>query len=195
MVALADGTVLDARRHLLRGGSPYRLLRLSPQAEACCRTWRQPSALGPSLAERRLARRLVAAGLAEVVAPAPGPAPTMAVIIPTFGRAAAVAGLLEQLQGKGFDLIVVDDAGPEAEQLAAACAATGATYQRRAQTGGPSVARLDGAALTSAEICCFVDSDLEVTSTVLLALAAHFSDPLLGAVAPRVLATAGSAPD
>ncbi|WP_053226738.1 glycosyltransferase [Solirubrobacter soli] len=62
---------------------------------------------------------------------------------------------------------------------------------RRDVSGGPAAARNDGVAATDAPFVAFLDSDTLPTAGWLEPLLAHFADPRVGAVAPRVRVPAG----
>lgn len=59
---------------------------------------------------------------------------------------------------------------------------------RQHHRSGPAAARNHGAALTESEVVVFLDADVEVAGGWLAPLVAHFADPEVGAVAPRVTA-------
>lgn len=63
---------------------------------------------------------------------------------------------------------------------------------RLATTKGPAAARNAGRALVDTELIAFVDADVVVTDGWLDALLAHFDDPSVGVVAPRVTGEPGS---
>src|SRR5262249_9724176 len=75
----------------------------------------------------------------------------------------------------------------EPERLAAVCASHGATVIRRVRSGGPGAARNDALRAVDTALVAFCDSDCEPEPGWIRALAAHFEDPLVGAVAPRVV--------
>ncbi|SFW79285.1 mycofactocin biosynthesis glycosyltransferase MftF [Amycolatopsis australiensis] len=169
------------------GGSPARVLRLTAAGRAA---WRE-LADGPvtSAAGGALARRLTDAGLAHPVPPAPTRAADLTVVVPVLDRPAELARCLASLDGR-HPVLVVDDgsAGPAA--LAAVAAAHGAELVRRDVNGGPGAARNTALAHVSTDLVAFVDSDCVAPGPWAQRLAAHFADPLLAAVAPRVRALA-----
>lgn len=182
---------------VLFGGAPARLLRPSNAATAILEAWRTPTVIR-TRAEGTLARRLERSGVVTVVAPAPrhGAQPSVTVVIPTKGRVAGVAKVLAQTATFGVAQLVVDDGSPEEEAsaLAALCATAGATLVRLEENSGPSTARNAGAEAAQTELVCFCDSDLDDIPPNLLDLTAHFADPLVGAVAPRIGVTKASGP-
>jgi cellulose synthase/poly-beta-1,6-N-acetylglucosamine synthase-like glycosyltransferase len=83
-------------------------------------------------------------------------------------------------------VVVVDDGPRQPAAIAAICESDRARLLRLAHSRGPSAAR--NAALTSirTELVAFVDSDTAPEHGWLEILARHFSDPTVGAAAPRV---------
>jgi len=175
---------------VLFGGSPPRLLRLSPagvRALEELRGGRVGSADGG-----RLARRLTDAGLAHPRPPA-GPAPRpdqVTVVIPVRDRPAGLARCLAAL-GPRYPVIVVDDGSLDPDSVAALCREHAARLRRRPAPGGPGPARNDGLALVTTPLVAFLDSDCAAGPDWIAGLARHFADPMVGAVAPRVRAQTG----
>lgn len=173
--ALADG--------VLFGGSPARFVRLS---EAGQRAWRELRVRPVrTTAAGALARRLTDAGLAH-----PGPptvhSPDVTVIIPVRDRPALLARCLTAL-GQACRVIVVDDGSVDRHTIADVAARHGATLVRQ-DNAGPGAARNAGLALADTELVAFLDSDCVPPAGWIDALAPHFADPLVAAVAPRVVA-------
>ena len=84
-------------------------------------------------------------------------------------------------------MIVVDDASADPGAIAAIAAAHGARVVRRPVNGGPGAARNTGLAAAETELLAFVDSDCVPRTGWLDHLLPHFSDPVVGAVAPRIV--------
>ncbi|WP_329048478.1 mycofactocin biosynthesis glycosyltransferase MftF [Amycolatopsis sp. NBC_01488] len=186
--------VLDADTKRLRddlwfGGSPARVLRLTPAGR---KAWRE-LARGPivSAAAGALARRLTDAGLAHPVPPEAAAPPELTVVIPVLDRPGPLARCLAALDGR-HPVVVVDDGSGDPAAIAAVAGAHGAKLVRRDVNGGPGAARNTALAHVSTELVAFVDSDCTAGGDWAGRLAAHFADPLLAAIAPRVRA---SAPD
>jgi mycofactocin system glycosyltransferase len=177
---LSDGSLF--------GGSPGRVMRLTAAGEAALAELRS----GPvrSAAGGQLARRLTDAGLAHPVPPADAaqPAPdSLTVIIPVRDR----AGMLERClaaSGAHYPVIVIDDGSADPDVVAAIAARHGAALMRRSASGGPAAARNTGLAGTKTELIAFLDSDCIPPPGWVSRLAAHLADPLVGAVAPRIVA-------
>ncbi|MGH9920661.1 MAG: mycofactocin biosynthesis glycosyltransferase MftF, partial [Nitrososphaerales archaeon] len=189
---LPRGTVVelagDTRRvgdGILLGGSPRRLLRLSESGVGALEELER----GPvaSAAAGTLGRRLTDAGLA-VVAPSLGSGGQLSVtvVVPVWDRDVLLARCLDSL-GDAFPVVVVDDDSRDHDAVAAVCAAHGTSLVRRPTTGGPAAARNAGLAGVESELVAFCDSDCTVPPGWIEALAAHFDDPLVAAVAPRVM--------
>lgn len=176
---LADG--------LWFGGSPARVLRLTAAGQAA---WRELEA-GPvtSTTAGTLARRLTDAGLAHPVPPTPAGAPDLTVVVPVRDRAELLDRCLAGLDGR-HPVLVVDDGSRDPAAVAAVAAAHGAKLVRRDVNGGPGAARSTGCEHVSTDLIAFLDSDCVPAGDWADRLAAHFADPLLAAVAPRVRALA-----
>jgi mycofactocin glycosyltransferase len=107
------------------------------------------------------------------------------VVIPARDRPAHLDRCLAAL-GRSYPVIVVDDGSRQAAEIAGLCREHGATLIRRPTSGGPGPARNDGLAQVSTPLVAFLDSDCEAGPEWITSLAAHFADPLVAAVAPRV---------
>jgi mycofactocin glycosyltransferase len=171
------------------GGSPTRVVRLSRAGQAA---WRRLLVGSVDLrATGVLARRLTDAGLAH---PCPPPVAAgtaeVTVVVPVRDR----TGLLDQCLGAlggTYPIVVVDDGSRAAAAVAAVAAAHGATLVRRDTNGGPSAARNTGLGHVTTDLVAFVDSDCVPSPDWIDRLAGHFADPMVAAVAPRVIARRG----
>lgn len=176
----------------LFGGSPGRVLRLSAAGCKALAELRD----GPvrSAAAGVLARRLTDAGLAHPRPPAQDPPPPehVTVIIPVRDRPRLLDRCLAAL-GRRYPVVVVDDGSADPAAVAAVAERHGATLRLRTQSGGPGPARNTGLAGIDTALIAFVDSDCAPPGDWIASLAAHFADPLVGAVAPRILAPAADA--
>lgn len=193
------GVVLDrsVRSYLqgrvLVGGSPVRGLRMTAAGRAAVASLRQGA--DTSEAARRLARRLVDAGLAH---PRPPDGAhrglDVTVVVPVRDRPDALDRCLGRV-GPESGVIVVDDGSLDAAAVLAICARHCATLIRRDVPGGPGVARNEAMPLIKTELVAFLDSDCLPDPKWLAGLVGHFADPLVGAVAPRVRSDQSSAGD
>lgn len=174
--------------HLV-GGSPTRLLRMSRRATDMIDVDGRITVVDEG--SRQLARTLIDAGVAH---PRPMFGPhddQVTVIIPVRDNQAGVDRLLATLHGG--DVVVVDDGST------VPIVVPGWVHLVRLDTNrGPAAARNHGAAVSSAEFLVFLDSDVVpladgaapagCAGDWLTALLAHFSDPAVGLVAPRIVA-------
>ncbi|MDO8391663.1 MAG: mycofactocin biosynthesis glycosyltransferase MftF [Actinomycetota bacterium] len=172
----ADGKVVIA-------GSPLRLFRLSTGGAhviALAETGEVPDT--PAI--RQLIDRFIDAGALHPT-PAHGPfAPAdVTVVMPTFERVPAALGTPALA---GLRTIVVDDASPVPAPVSG-----GAGVVRRATNGGPSAARNTGLAQVATPLVAFIDADVRLPDGWLAPLLAHFADPRVALVAPRVMGAPG----
>lgn len=178
---LSDGTLF--------GGSPARAMRLTAAGSRALAELQD----GPirTAGAGTLARRLTDAGLAHPVPPAirtAGPAAlSVTVVIPVRDRAAMLDRCLAAV-GRDHPVVVVDDGSADRRSVAAVADRHGALLCRRDHSGGPAAARNTGLACANTELVAFLDSDCVPPAGWLAALAAHLADPLVGAVAPRIVA-------
>jgi len=175
---LGGGTVLA-------GGSPVRVLRLAPAGAAAVAGWLAGTAVTDSVSARRLARRLLDAGMAHPVVAGGPSADDVTVVIPVRDRRTELARCLAGLTG--LRVIVVDDASLDAAATAGVVARAGATLVRREVNGGPAAARNTGLAAVTTPLVAFLDSDCVPEPGWLTRLLPHFTDPAVGAVAPRIV--------
>jgi mycofactocin system glycosyltransferase len=174
---------LDERT--LFGGSPARLFRLTTAGRAA---WAELE-VGPvrTPAGATLARRLTDAGLAHPRPPALEAAPDITIVVPARDRAEQLDRCLAALVGE-HRVLVVDDASADPQAVARVAARRHATLLRRATNGGPGPARNTAVGEVDSEFVAFLDSDCVAPTGWLDALAAHFADPRVAAVAPRIVA-------
>jgi len=201
---LSDGSLF--------GGSPARVMRLTPAGTAALAELHA----GPvrSAAAGRLARRLTDAGLAHPALTDPVPADTVpadtvpaemgasagsghpsgdqhgagtvTVIIPVRDRPAMLERCLAAT-GTRYPVVVVDDGSADPDAIAAIAARHGAAVRRRSVNGGPAAARNTGVDRAGTDLIAFLDCDCVPPSGWVDSLARHFADPLVGAVAPRIV--------
>jgi mycofactocin system glycosyltransferase len=189
---VADPGTAEIADGILFGGSPARVLRLTPTGRAA---WRE-LADGPvaSRAAGVLARRLTDAGLAHPVPATPTERPDVTVVIPVRDRTAMLDRCLAAL-GSVHHVVVVDDASRDPAAIAEVTVGHGATLLRRDTNGGPGPARNTTLTEVRTELVAFIDSDCVPSDGWIERLAAHFADPAVAAVAPRVVALPGAGKD
>jgi mycofactocin system glycosyltransferase len=112
------------------------------------------------------------------------------VVVPVRDRPAALDRLLGALDG--LDCVVVDDASNQVEATRTVVERHGARLVSLGENIGPAGARNAGLAVADRRLVAFVDSDCEPTTGWLEPLLGHFDDPLVAAVAPRVVAAGSS---
>lgn len=176
---LADGSLF--------GGSPERIVRLTPAGQVAF----AELAAGPVASRNAavLARRLTDAGLVHPCPPDAETGPDVTVVVPVRDRAEPLARCLAGLGGR-HPVVVVDDASRDPAAVAEVAARFGATLVRRDVNGGAGPARNTGLTRVTTELVAFVDSDCLPDDDWIDRLATHFADPLVAAVAPRVLDSA-----
>ena len=200
------GTRLLAGGAVLAGGSPVRVLRLTPAGTRHVTGWLSGTPVPDNPRARALARRLLDTGIAHPVpgrgapdcavpdrtvpdgtAPGPGPGPAdVTVVIPVRDRQGELARCLAELADTPR-VIVVDDGSADPAAIARAAAGSGARVLRRPVNGGPGAARNTGLAAADTPLVAFLDSDCVPGPGWLDALLPHFADPAVGAVAPRIV--------
>jgi mycofactocin glycosyltransferase len=173
----------------LLGGSPLRLLRLSPRARELLTTGR---VVVGDATTAELAARLLDAGLAHPDLP-PAAADDVTVVIPVKDRPAALARLLAALRADpaaaGLPVVVVDDgsAVPVPD-------APGVRVIRHDRPRGPAAARNAGLRAATTPLVAFLDSDCVPRPGWLQRLRPHLDDPRLAVVAPRIAALHSDGP-
>jgi mycofactocin glycosyltransferase len=173
---LSDGTLF--------GGSPARALRLTAAGQRAMAELRQ----GPvrSAAAGVLARRLTDAGLAHPAPPPDRAWRDVTVIIPVRDRTTLLERCLAAA-GAEHQVVVVDDGSADPAAVAAIAARHGAEVRRLQSGGGPAAARNAGLFGIDTELIAFLDSDCAPPPSWISELAVHLADPLVAAVAPRIV--------
>jgi len=188
-VAWDDRVQVFGDGSVLLGGAPWGVLRIAPAGRAFVRRLRAAGAAGlvpaPGV-ERSLADLFVRRGVAHPVARL-GTAPEVEVVVPVYEQPELLEACLRSLTvaSPGLRIIVVDDASTS-RAVGDIALAHGATLVRHAHNRGPAAARNTGLRKVSAPIVAFVDADCAVTPGWLDVLTAHFDDPRVAAVAPRI---------
>lgn len=188
----APSTVFLDGGALVLGGSPVRLFRISERAQRLVDRWRAGHTVGDQNGARLLARRLVSSG-ACLPDPTTRPGRTaddVTVVIPVRDRPAQLDRLLRALAG--MTCVVVDDASADAGATKEVAERHGARFVALGDNCGPAGARNAGLAAVHTPLAAFVDSDCVPAAGWLDPLLAHFDDPVVGAVAPRVVPAPGN---
>lgn len=168
---------------VLYGGSPPRLVKLSPAGRNVLADLRRHGVSSP--ASTVLARRLTDAGMAHPRPLLGSSPPDMTVVIPVRDRVAELNRVFDAL-GARSPVVVVDDGSMDADAIAGLSEGRGARLGRHTASRGPAAARNTGWRAVGTGLVAFVDSDAIPDPGSLEALAAHFADPLVGALAPRI---------
>ncbi len=180
---------------ILFGGSPARIMRLTDTGRACLDALDE----GPIQTRQAgvLARRLTDANAAQPQPPALVGSVDVTVVIPVKDRVELLDQCLTAL-GHRYPVLIVDDASDDSAAVAGVARSHGARLVVRSVNGGPAAARNTGIAAVDTAFIAFLDSDtLPVRSTSpegdwIDRLAAHCADPMVAAVAPRVVAEPSS---
>jgi mycofactocin system glycosyltransferase len=196
MLPDASARLMSGGAAVLVGGSPVRVLRLIPAGAAMVGGWFAGEPVADSGSARKLARRLLDAGIAHPD-PVPGGGPSaraMTVVIPVRDRHAELARCLRGLRDAAlcrgedaYQVIVVDDCSANPAAIQKIAAEAGARVIRRPVNGGPGAARNTGLAAAGTDLVAFLDSDCVPRPGWLDGLLPHFADPAVGAVAPRIV--------
>lgn len=155
-------------------GSPLRLFRLSAAGRRVAE--RIEAGLDLPAGHERLTDRLIDAG---AIHPQPHPqgapftAADVTVVVPTLDTPVTLA--------HDGPVVVVDDGSRLAVQVP-----PGASLLRHPVSLGPGAARNTALAEVHTPLVAFVDSDVQLSPDWLAPLLAHFDDPQVVAVAPRV---------
>ena len=175
---------------VLMGGVPLSVMRLSPTGAGLVRGWFEGRPVSGSKAHGRLARRLVANGLAHP-RPSTGGDRTdplgngigdLTLVIPVKDDPSGLGATLAALGPAHVSRTIVVDDGSTIPVRATGDAAV----IRREHVGGPARARQDALADVSTDLVAFIDAGVTVDRTDLQRLLAHFADPAVVAVAPRI---------
>lgn len=178
-----------AEGRVLVGGNAGRVLRLTATGADLVRRWRGGGAVGEGRGERALARRLVRSGFAHPTWEAAPFGPSdVTVVVPVLDDVDGLRSLIEALDDR-LALVVVDDGSADASSIASA--AGRALVVRRDAPGGPAAARNLGRRHVETPITAFIDADCHPAAGWLDHLLAHFADPEVVAVAPRVRSVPG----
>lgn len=172
---------LDGGRVLL-GGSPLKLLRLRDAGARLVARLLDGGEPAPSTGNGAdLVARLLDAGMVHPVCNgATFTAADVTVVVPVHDRRDGLQATLAAI-GKIGDVLVVDDGSRTP--------VPGATI-RHGAPHGPAGARNAGWRAASTALVAFVDADVVPDPGWLAPLLAHFDDPRVAAVAPRIVADA-----
>lgn len=192
-IRLDAGTRCSADGRTLIGGSPMRQLRLSVPAAMLLGNLRDGEPATTRQA-RQLGRRLCEAGMAHPVPPPGGPVPAeVTCVIPVRDDPDGLAALLASLETSPpapDTLVIAEDGSRHPDAIAELARHANAHLISHPEARGPAAARNAGWRAAGTPIVAFLDADVEVGAGWLAPLLAHFADPAVAAVAPRVRAPA-----
>ena len=193
-VRLARNVHRSRDGRLMLGGSPPRLLRLTPAATRLLQPGRFTVTDRASAA---LARRLLDSGVANP-RPPDCSVQDITIVIPIRDRAAQLGRLLGRLradpESAPLPVLVVDDGSADPAAVAAVAARFGAQLLAHPDNRGPAEARNTGLRRADTAFIAFCDSDVLPQPGWLGPLVAQFADPAVALAAPRVLSAVGDTP-
>jgi len=178
----------------LFGGSPFRLIRLSPSGAAVLDAWLAGKPTNMSAAQVTLRQRLLNAGMVHPRLAPVEALPSLAVVVPVFNDVAGLDSLLTELRRELADvrLVVVDDGSSNKHEVADVASLHRAELLDHVVNRGPAAARNTGwRHVADAELVVFIDADVSCPPGSLRLLLAHFTDAEVTAAAPRVAAQPG----
>lgn len=186
---------------VLIGGSPLKLFGITDRGAQLIDSIERGEVVENSPAANALVNRLLDAGALhpdfvtsefDADSSASPLATQITLIVPAFDSSAATLDRLVAQISLGTDpgivaVIIVDDGSrPPISEV------TGATVVRRSTNGGPAAARSTGLEHVATPLVAFVDTDVELAPNWLRPLLAHFADPRVALVAPRVASVEGT---
>jgi mycofactocin system glycosyltransferase len=171
---------------VLFGGSPLRVLRLTASGARAVADWWAGAPVGPDPGKRRLARRLLDAGLAHPEPPASADLSAVTAVVPVRDRPEELRRCLAALASR-CAVIVVDDGSEDADATAQIARGAGASLLRLDTSQGPAAARNAGLREVATPFVAFVDSDCVVGPDFPARLLDHLADKALAVAAPRIV--------
>lgn len=187
-VSLTPGVRVLAGGSVLVGGQPLRALSLTARGAEVVSGWRTPGAIGAGRGRQDVARRLMDAGMLELHAPAPVAPDELTFVVPVRDRPDQLKRCLRAVvrAAPAARVIVVDDGS--ATPVRVAFGEQAVRVIRHPNARGAAAARNTGLAACTTAFVGFVDSDVVLPDATAGRLLAHFADPCVAAVAPRVCA-------
>lgn len=199
-VRLDPRTIVCGGGAVLVGGSPWKISRLSPFTKNIVLDLQRRGAQGrpaATLQDLAVYRELVNRGFAFLL---PGGKRnvdgvnriniansdrTCGTVVPAMDRPESLKRCLDSLAGR--DVTVVDDGSIDCTAIANVVHRSGFNLISLPVNVGPAGARNAGFAASEGEFVAFIDSDCTAPIGWPNSMLHHFDDPLVAAVAPRVL--------
>ncbi|NIH88045.1 mycofactocin biosynthesis glycosyltransferase MftF [Amycolatopsis granulosa] len=175
-------TKVVAGGRVLVGGAPLRVITLSATGARLYAAWAAGAEVGDKPHHRRLAGKLVLAGLVHPGYPEATLTPRdVTAVVPVRDHADRLAALLPCLAGLRETLVIDDGSAVPVPHA----------VDRHPVPRGPAAARNTGWRKVTTELVAFLDADTRPRPGWLPPLLAQFEDPAVVAVAPRVRSTPG----
>jgi mycofactocin glycosyltransferase len=187
-IRLDPRTKLWAGGAVLIGGSPWRISRLAPRSQTIVVELEACGARGRSAQDAHdlaVFRELVDRGFAHVVATRDRVQGRVATVIPAMDRPELLNRCLGSLDSD--NTVVVDDGSVEPAAVAAVARRFRSRLDVHPVNLGPAAARNTGLRFSDAEFVAFIDSDCVAPAGWPESMLHHFADPMVAAVAPRVV--------
>jgi len=186
----------------LLGGSPFRVVRLSASGAQLLDRWLVGESEPLAEEAQQLRDRLIRAGMLHPVPSELQPLATATFVVPVYDDVAGLEALLSSLRREFVteQIVVVDDASPDGAAIAAIAKRHEAELLSHDHNRGPAAARntawrhsvhSPGEYMLVPEVIVFVDADVVPRAGAVRTMLAHFTDPGVAVVAPRVCAAAG----
>ncbi|MBW4040712.1 MAG: mycofactocin system glycosyltransferase [Acidobacteria bacterium] len=183
-VVLGRRTRVLSRGAALLGGTPTRLVRLTPLARPMLegRRIRVQSPASAVLADRLLELGLAEPDVTTLESPVGA---DVTYVVPIRDRPQQLERLLTSI-GPGAEVLVVDDASRKPVAVAEVARSHGARVVALTANVGPAGARNAGLAVVTTPFVVFVDSDIVLEPETVPTLLRHFADPQVALAAPRI---------
>ncbi len=179
----------------LLGGVPFRVLRLSVAGAQRVRGWVAGEPVDATPGSRKLADKLIAAGMAHPTVEPATDLGGIGVVIPVLDDVAGLESALPllRLALPAAPIVVVDDGSADSSRIDEVATAHGAVVERHPTNQGPSAARNTGRRALARHtvppsMIAFVDADVTVNGQALRLLKSHLDPTQTAIAAPRIVA-------
>ena len=196
-IAWDDRARLWGDDSVVLGGAPWGLLKITQAGRPFVRRLRDAGECGVTPApglEQTLGDLLLARGIVHPLIDGghSGTGLDVNIVVPCYERPELLDACLDSLRRTAPDarIIVVDDASPSAA-VGAVARSHGATLVRHEANRGPAAARNTGLREAHSALVVFIDADCVAMPGWLSTVTAHFEDPRVAAVSPRIMSRSG----